>query len=154
MSDKCVELQLLHNEQTQLVESLTNKSGSLQKKRLAQEAVALRKERDRMIHNAKAAMWKLQEVSARISITCGDFMARIVCISHIFCVTAATRRQQASSKAGRGIEATGNFSRGGISEPTRITSFHRPRISRIRKSATRAPCCVADYCRFANGASC
>eukprot|EP00560_Eucampia_antarctica_P001420 CAMPEP_0197840546 /NCGR_PEP_ID=MMETSP1437-20131217/45670_1 /TAXON_ID=49252 ORGANISM="Eucampia antarctica, Strain CCMP1452" /NCGR_SAMPLE_ID=MMETSP1437 /ASSEMBLY_ACC=CAM_ASM_001096 /LENGTH=645 /DNA_ID=CAMNT_0043450177 /DNA_START=1262 /DNA_END=3200 /DNA_ORIENTATION=- len=62
MANKCIELQMVLNEEKANVDALTNRSGSLTKKRLAQEAITLRKERDRMMHNAKAATWKLQEL--------------------------------------------------------------------------------------------
>lgn len=50
------------NGQRNLVESFSNRSGPNVKK-LTREVVAITKERDRMMHNAKAATWKLQEVS-------------------------------------------------------------------------------------------
>lgn len=62
MANKCVELQLELNEQRALVETLSNRPGTFQKKKLAQDLISIAKERDRMMHNAKAATWKLQEV--------------------------------------------------------------------------------------------
>lgn len=62
MANKCVELQMELNEQRQLMDALTNKATTLKMKRLTQEALTLAKERDRMMHNAKAATWKLQEL--------------------------------------------------------------------------------------------
>lgn len=62
MSNKCVELTIdLHNKKT-LMESFTGKTNSIKMKSLAKESTILAKERDRMMHNAKAATWKLQEV--------------------------------------------------------------------------------------------
>jgi len=62
MANKCIELKLLLNEEKAKVETLMNRTGSLYKKRLAQEAITLRKEKDIMMHNAKAATWKLEEL--------------------------------------------------------------------------------------------
>jgi hypothetical protein len=62
MANKCVELQMELNEQRQLMEALTNKTTTLKMKKLSQECLNLAKERDRMMHNAKAATWKLQEL--------------------------------------------------------------------------------------------
>jgi hypothetical protein len=62
MANKCVELQMELNEQRQLMDALTNKSTTLKMKKVTQEALGLAKERDRMMHNAKAATWKLQEL--------------------------------------------------------------------------------------------
>ena len=44
------------------MDSLTNKSTTLKMKNLTQECLHLAKERDRVVHNAKAATWKLQEL--------------------------------------------------------------------------------------------
>jgi len=62
VASKCVELQMLLNDEKATIDMLTNRNGSLSQKRLTQEAIALRKEKDRMMHNAKAATWKLQEL--------------------------------------------------------------------------------------------
>jgi hypothetical protein len=62
MGNKVVELQIELQETKLLMDSICSRSGDLQKKKLAQEAISLAKERDRMMHNAKAAAWKLQEV--------------------------------------------------------------------------------------------
>ena len=50
------------NDLRQMMASLTNKSTSLKMNRLSQECLSLAKERDRVLHNAKAATWKLQEL--------------------------------------------------------------------------------------------
>lgn len=62
MANKCVDLQVELNEKKLMIGSICNRSGDLQKKKLVQETLTLAKERDRMIHHAKAAAWKLQEV--------------------------------------------------------------------------------------------
>jgi hypothetical protein len=62
MANKCVELQMELNQQRELIDSLTHKASTLKMKQLSQEALSLAKERDRMMHNAKAATWKLQEL--------------------------------------------------------------------------------------------
>ena len=62
MANKCVDLQVELNETKLMMGSICNRSGDLQKKKLVQETLTLAKERDRMIHHAKAAAWKLQEV--------------------------------------------------------------------------------------------
>lgn len=62
MANKCVELQMQLNDLRQKMTSLTNKSTSLKMKQLTQECLNLAKERDRVMHNAKAATWKLQEL--------------------------------------------------------------------------------------------
>ena len=63
MTQKCVELQVIVTEQKSTLHMLCNRSGNLDHKKLAHEVVSLKKERDEMEHNAKAALWKLQEVS-------------------------------------------------------------------------------------------
>lgn len=62
VAQKCVELQVLLNEEKSKLQALTTKGGNLNNKKLSQEVLSLMKERDEMIHNAKAAFWKLQEV--------------------------------------------------------------------------------------------
>ncbi|KAI2506838.1 hypothetical protein MHU86_7623 [Fragilaria crotonensis] len=62
MANKCVELQMELNQVRQFMDSLTNKSTTLKMKNLTQECLQLAKERDRVLHNAKAATWKLQEL--------------------------------------------------------------------------------------------
>jgi len=62
LANKCVDLQVSLNEQKLLMDSMCNRVGDLQRKKLAQEAIALAKERDRLMHNAKAAAWKLREL--------------------------------------------------------------------------------------------
>uniref|UniRef100_A0A7S4J4X1 Kinesin motor domain-containing protein n=1 Tax=Odontella aurita TaxID=265563 RepID=A0A7S4J4X1_9STRA len=62
MTNKCVELQMLLNEEKTNVEILTNRSGSIKHKQLGQDVMTLRREKVRMTENAKAALWKLQEL--------------------------------------------------------------------------------------------
>jgi hypothetical protein len=62
VAQKCVELQVLLNEEKSKLQALTTKGGNLNNKKLSQEVLSLMKERDEMMHNAKAAFWKLQEV--------------------------------------------------------------------------------------------
>lgn len=62
LTQKCVELQVLLNEEKSKIQALTTKGGNLNNKKLSQEVLSLTKERDEMVHNAKAAFWKLHEV--------------------------------------------------------------------------------------------
>lgn len=63
MTNKCIELQVLLNEERERTSTILGRNKSLSVKNLSQEVFSLRKELDVMRHNAKAATWKLQEVS-------------------------------------------------------------------------------------------
>ena len=63
MTNKCIELQVLLNEERERMSTILGRNKSLSVKNLTQEVFSLRKELDVMKHNAKAAAWKLQEVS-------------------------------------------------------------------------------------------
>ena len=63
MTNKCIELQVLLNEERERMGTILGRNKSLSVKNLTQEVFSLRKELDVMKHNAKAATWKLQEVS-------------------------------------------------------------------------------------------
>ena len=68
MANKCVELQVALNEQHQIIEGMSNRmnplgSVGLKKRKVSPEVIAITKERDRMMHNALTAAWKLHEVS-------------------------------------------------------------------------------------------
>jgi hypothetical protein len=92
MGNKVVELQIELQQTKLLMESICSRNGDLQKKKLAQEAIVLAKERDRMMHNAKAAAWKLQEVrlTMRIVIRLFVFPRPLNCL---FSFTAPRRQQ-------------------------------------------------------------
>uniref|UniRef100_A0A7S0C3B8 Uncharacterized protein n=1 Tax=Proboscia inermis TaxID=420281 RepID=A0A7S0C3B8_9STRA len=62
MHRKCIDLQTHLNEEKGKVHVLTNKSKSLQAKRLTQETLTLRTERDNMMQSAQAAIWKIEEL--------------------------------------------------------------------------------------------
>ena len=62
-TNKCIELQVLLNEGWERIGTIVGRNKSLNVKNLTQEVFSLRKELDVPKHNAKAAMWKLQEVS-------------------------------------------------------------------------------------------
>jgi len=62
MTDKCIDLQIALNEEKSNVDVLTNRSGSLSKKRLAQEAITLRQALDRKTHDLQAIIWKMNEL--------------------------------------------------------------------------------------------
>jgi hypothetical protein len=69
-TQKCIELQMLLNEEKSTVYMFVNKSSNFNNKKLAQELVTLKKERDGTMHHAKAALWKLQEVSFHLLFCC------------------------------------------------------------------------------------
>jgi len=62
-TNKCIEQQVLLNEERERIGTIVGRNKSLNVKNLTQEVLSLRKELDVTKHNAKAAMWKLQEVS-------------------------------------------------------------------------------------------
>uniref|UniRef100_A0A7S2ETD3 Uncharacterized protein n=1 Tax=Trieres chinensis TaxID=1514140 RepID=A0A7S2ETD3_TRICV len=62
MTERCIELQIALNEEKANVDVLTNRSGSLSKKRLAQEAISLRQALDRKTHDLQAIIWKMNEL--------------------------------------------------------------------------------------------
>eukprot|EP00550_Attheya_septentrionalis_P005913 CAMPEP_0198290056 /NCGR_PEP_ID=MMETSP1449-20131203/8041_1 /TAXON_ID=420275 /ORGANISM="Attheya septentrionalis, Strain CCMP2084" /LENGTH=1226 /DNA_ID=CAMNT_0043988485 /DNA_START=89 /DNA_END=3769 /DNA_ORIENTATION=- len=62
MTERCIELQVSLNEEKANVDVLTNRSGSLSKKRLAQEATSLRQALDRKTHDLQAIIWKMNEL--------------------------------------------------------------------------------------------
>lgn len=62
VTNKCIELQVLLNEERERIGTILGRNKSLSVKNLTQEVISLRKELDVMKHNAKAATWKLQEV--------------------------------------------------------------------------------------------
>ena len=62
MMNKCVELQLRLSEEKAHMDVLINKHGALKQKQLVQDVITLVREKSTMMHNAKVAMWKLQEV--------------------------------------------------------------------------------------------
>ena len=62
MTNKCIELQVLLNEERERMNTFLSRTKSLNVKNLSQEVIGLRKEVNAMKHNAKAATWKLQEV--------------------------------------------------------------------------------------------
>jgi len=62
LGNKCVDLQLLLNEEKANLETITTRNGSLHTKKLAQELLGLRHEKERLEHVAKATTWKLHEV--------------------------------------------------------------------------------------------
>mmetsp|Transcript_25761 Transcript_25761/g.74525 ORF Transcript_25761/g.74525 Transcript_25761/m.74525 type:complete len:1189 (+) Transcript_25761:89-3655(+) len=62
MTNKCIELQVLLNEERERIGTIVGRNKSLNVKNLTQEVFSLRKELDVMKHNAKAATWKLQEL--------------------------------------------------------------------------------------------
>jgi len=66
MTKKCIELQVLLNEERERISTLIGRNKSLNIKNLTQEVFSLRKELGVMRHNAKAATWKLQEVSQTV----------------------------------------------------------------------------------------
>ena len=63
MTNKCIELQVLLNEERERIGTIVGRNKSLNVKNLTQEVFSLRKELDVTKHNAKAATWKLKEVS-------------------------------------------------------------------------------------------
>ena len=62
MTERCIELQIALNEEKANVDVLTNRTGSLSKKRLAQEAISLRQALDRKTHDLQAIIWKMNEL--------------------------------------------------------------------------------------------
>ena len=62
MTERCIELQISLNEEKANVDVLTNRTGSLSKKRLAQEAISLRQALDRKTHDLQAIIWKMNEL--------------------------------------------------------------------------------------------
>lgn len=62
MTQKCVELNMQLKEERSNLELLTSRSGNINHKKLTHELLALQKEKDLMMHNAKAAAWKLEEL--------------------------------------------------------------------------------------------
>mmetsp|Transcript_42159 Transcript_42159/g.127906 ORF Transcript_42159/g.127906 Transcript_42159/m.127906 type:complete len:1293 (-) Transcript_42159:43-3921(-) len=62
MTERCIELQIALNEEKANVDILTNRSGTLSKKRLAQEAISLRQALDRKTHDLQAIIWKMNEL--------------------------------------------------------------------------------------------
>eukprot|EP00586_Coscinodiscus_wailesii_P015140 CAMPEP_0172508792 /NCGR_PEP_ID=MMETSP1066-20121228/214892_1 /TAXON_ID=671091 /ORGANISM="Coscinodiscus wailesii, Strain CCMP2513" /LENGTH=1056 /DNA_ID=CAMNT_0013286955 /DNA_START=592 /DNA_END=3762 /DNA_ORIENTATION=+ len=63
MTERCIELQIALNQEKSNVDILTNRSGSLRQKRLAQEAISLRKELDRKTHDVQLIIWKMNELN-------------------------------------------------------------------------------------------
>lgn len=63
MTERCIELQIALNQEKSNVDVLTNRAGSLRQKRLAQEAIALRKELDRKTHDVQLIIWKMNELN-------------------------------------------------------------------------------------------
>lgn len=61
-TNKCIEQQVLLNEERERIGTIVGRNKSLNVKNLTQEVLSLRKELDVTKHNAKAAMWKLQEL--------------------------------------------------------------------------------------------
>jgi hypothetical protein len=61
-TQKCVDLNIQLKEERSNLELLTSRSGNINHKKLAQELLSLQKEKDQMMHNAKAATWKLEEL--------------------------------------------------------------------------------------------
>lgn len=62
LADSCVELKLKLSQYKALVENLTTQDGDQDKRKMSQTIARLTNERDRMVHYAKTAVWKLQEV--------------------------------------------------------------------------------------------
>ena len=62
MMERVIELQRALNDEKANVDVLTNRSGSLSKKRLAQEAIGLRQALDRKTHDLQAIIWKMNEL--------------------------------------------------------------------------------------------
>lgn len=62
-TNKCIELQVLLNEERERIGTIVGRNKSLNVKNLTQEVLSLRKELDVTKHSSKAAMWKFQEVS-------------------------------------------------------------------------------------------
>jgi len=62
MSQRCIDLQIALNEERAHVDVLSNKSGALSKKKLAQEAIQLQKALDRKTHDLQAIIWKMNEL--------------------------------------------------------------------------------------------
>lgn len=63
MSDKCLQLQIEVNEAKCSIDVLTNRSGSLNQKRLAQEAISLRQSLERKNHDLQLIIWKMNELN-------------------------------------------------------------------------------------------
>ena len=63
MSEKCLQLQIEVNEGKSSIDLLTNRSGSLNQKRLAQEAISLRQSLERKNHDLQLIIWKMNELN-------------------------------------------------------------------------------------------
>ena len=63
MSERCIDLQMGLNEEKAVVDALTNKSGGLSKKRLAQEAISLRQQVEKKTASLTAIAWKMNELN-------------------------------------------------------------------------------------------
>jgi hypothetical protein len=63
MSQRCIELQMALNEERAVVDALTNKSGGLSKKRLAQDAISLRQQVEKKTASLTAIAWKMNELN-------------------------------------------------------------------------------------------
>ena len=63
LADSCVKLKLKLTQCKALVENLTTQEGDQDKKKLSSVVARLTNEKERMVHHAKTAVWKLQEVS-------------------------------------------------------------------------------------------
>ncbi len=70
LADTCVDLKLKLSQYKALVENLTTQDGDQDKRKMSQTILRLTTERDRMIHYAKTAVWKLQEVRIIVGSAC------------------------------------------------------------------------------------
>ena len=63
MSERCIDLQMALNEEKAVVDALTNKSGGLGKKRVAQETISLRQQLEKKTASLTAIAWKMNELN-------------------------------------------------------------------------------------------